>query len=503
MTEPLSAAASDLLGLTLNAPSRVEVVRGDTPQDVGAELDWAPGASRTAAQADLTLRSELAGGPVTATDRPFAPEERLTATIPVTAGADSTGGVMEATARVRVGPGTIVLEEQTELVVVEPVALDITPAQVVVGGSIQRPFEVTVTNRLSRSLDMEVGVAGPDGLSISPSASTLTVPARGSETIRPTLAREGVSDGEHTLVVTASPITGDVPRLQKEVDLFTSDEIAVNPFGTGFPQASATSSQDAQPPALANDGDAATFWVSAGTQPGQGPSPQAPQVLTIDLGAPAPLGAVTVVPRTGYGPKDMVIEGRIGGTWQALATVSQADGTQQHAVPQSTVDAVRLRITSGHDRVQPNRNVQVAEIQLSEEGPPPSPVATASSSQANFPPDLAVDGNPSTFWVSQTGATEAAPQWLAVDLGRPLSISRLAVTPRLNGANDHGPRAMVWQIGDGHGGWTDVVRREKPFRASDSVDVEVEAQHVRLLITSVWDSRNQNVQVAELKVTAR
>lgn len=55
----------------------------------------------------------------------------------------------------------------------------------------------------------------------------------------------------------------------------------------------------------------------------------------------------------------------------------------------------------------------------------------ASSSQAGYPPENAVDGNPATFWASNAGfdpwATAQNVQWIYVDLGAPQHIESMRV----------------------------------------------------------------------------
>jgi len=505
LQETLSRAAANLAGISLELPAATEVVRGDAPEDVEARLVYADEGWRAASDAELSVASDLAAAPVHAGGGRLQPGDTMTAAIPLTVSADQTGGSVTAEARVRMGPATIVLHAEGAVVAVDPFVIAADPGAVAVGGSIARPVDVRVTNRLRREVTLDVVIAGPDGLAMAQDSPNLTVPAQGEATMGLVLARDGVADGRHTVEVAVTADGGLTAGTT--VPVHTSGDPALNPFGAGLPSATATSTQPGYPATNANDGDDGTFWVTAGTVAGEGPTPDRPAVLTVDLGAATTVGTVEVRPRVGYGPRDVVIEGRVDGEWTVLATVVQANATQRHAVPLTTVDAVRLVMTSGYDRVQPIRNVQLIGVSLDERVPATNQAAgaavTASSSQGIYVPGRTVDGNPGTFWVSNVGAFPEAPQWLAVDLGREVDIEQLVVVPRLNGANDHGPRVMVWQVGDGQGGWTDVAAREKPRNASDVADVAVTARHVRLLVTSVWDSRNQNVQIAELEVRGR
>ncbi len=71
---------------------------------------------------------------------------------------------------------------------------------------------------------------------------------------------------------------------------------------TGF-DLSASSHQGNYPPAEAIDGKNETFWVSAGTEPGQGPTTKAPEWLQFSFIKPVILSGLQMQSRPGYGPK--------------------------------------------------------------------------------------------------------------------------------------------------------------------------------------------------------
>ena len=140
--------------------------------------------------------------------------------------------------------------------------------------------------------------------------------------------------------------------------------LALNRAGAGTPEAFADNSQASFPAGLANDGSVESFWVSAGTAAGQGPSESNPIHLGVDLGESRPLGEVTMVPRVNFGPRSYSVQvSPDGEAWSDVATVPFArngEATTRFA----TTDAryLRLRITDSWDSVQPPRNVQVAEL---------------------------------------------------------------------------------------------------------------------------------------------
>jgi hypothetical protein len=145
-----------------------------------------------------------------------------------------------------------------------------------------------------------------------------------------------------------------------------ASNLALNRTGSGFPAAFADDHQAAFPPALLNDGNVGTFWVSAGTQAGQGPSPEHPIHAGVDLGAAKRIGEVTMIPRPAFGPTAYTVEvSGDGATWTEVAAVPAApnDVVTTRFAP-VTARHVRLRMTGAWDRIQPPRNVQVAELEL-------------------------------------------------------------------------------------------------------------------------------------------
>jgi hypothetical protein len=129
----------------------------------------------------------------------------------------------------------------------------------------------------------------------------------------------------------------------------------------------ADDSQPAFPPSLLTDGDRDSFWVSAGTAAGQGPSPEHPVHAGVDLGESRRVSGITMIPRTGYGPRAYTVEvSEDGQAWTEAAAVPAApnDWVVTELATPVTARHVRLRITDGWDSVRPPRNVQVAELEV-------------------------------------------------------------------------------------------------------------------------------------------
>ncbi|MCC7495051.1 MAG: hypothetical protein IT204_22070 [Fimbriimonadaceae bacterium] len=123
-------------------------------------------------------------------------------------------------------------------------------------------------------------------------------------------------------------------------------------------------SESAQHPAAQMiDGAVDTFWVSGGNaQPGEGPTPQRPVIITLTPADDQPLRALVIVPRPGYGPREveLVAGERLLWRGQLQAEPRQID------LPAGTTGELTLRLLSSYDPREPTRprNVQIAELVL-------------------------------------------------------------------------------------------------------------------------------------------
>lgn len=128
---------------------------------------------------------------------------------------------------------------------------------------------------------------------------------------------------------------------------------------------------------------------------------------------------------------------------------------------------------------------------------------TASSSQSGFPPTLADDGDPNTFWVSSgtsagQGPTTNHPEWLLVTFPRQVAVSEFKVAPRTTNGG-YGPKNVQVLLNG-------VVIYQGTMAATATLDVTnlppIYATNAELLITSSYDpnfpTNSRNVQVVEL-----
>lgn len=135
--------------------------------------------------------------------------------------------------------------------------------------------------------------------------------------------------------------------------------------------------------------------------------------------------------------------------------------------------------------------------------------AGASSAQRTHPVNAVLDGDPATFWVSNTnhpenGPAPERPQWLALRFREPVMANRLVLHPRPG----YGPRAGRVEVAlDG--------RTFKPVAAFEAAEparpIEIRwdgatGRVFRIVFTAAFDPRSprapRNVQVAEARLFA-
>jgi hypothetical protein len=148
---------------------------------------------------------------------------------------------------------------------------------------------------------------------------------------------------------------------------------AYTPYLIPISNITASSQQAAYPPINAVDGNYANFWVSLGTNPGDGPTPSHPEWLQVTFPRTTAISEFQVFPRTangGYGPKalQMLLNGLVvyQGTMAATSTLDIK-------LPQPTnATTAELFITSSYDPSYPSnsRNVQVMEMNFLERAQP-------------------------------------------------------------------------------------------------------------------------------------
>ena len=101
------------------------------------------------------------------------------------------------------------------------------------------------------------------------------------------------------------------------------------------------------PAAQAADGDPASFWVSGGLKPGEGPSSERPEWLQVTFPEPLSVAGARIVGRPGYGPRRGEVqvadaEGRF-----AVGSLSVEDGAGRRAVRHGPGHRLSIRVPRG------------------------------------------------------------------------------------------------------------------------------------------------------------
>ena len=129
----------------------------------------------------------------------------------------------------------------------------------------------------------------------------------------------------------------------------------------------ASSSQRDFPPELAEDGNDETRWVSQGTKPGMGPTPEKPEFLQFDYDEPRPAAGVWLKPYPDCGPKDVEVQcSDDGQAFRSLQRVTLKP-REEKVIPFTETQAKHFRVVflSAYPfRQTASWNVQVSEIEL-------------------------------------------------------------------------------------------------------------------------------------------
>lgn len=139
------------------------------------------------------------------------------------------------------------------------------------------------------------------------------------------------------------------------------NDLAQNPWGAEWPRGYADSAQSGYPVTNAFDANDETFWVSGGVVSGDGPTIENLESLYVDFGEIKEVAAITVVPRSGYGPTAYRIEVSVGDNiWTPVVSVPDApNSTHKTVFTPILARLLRIVITGSYDWQQPPRNVQL------------------------------------------------------------------------------------------------------------------------------------------------
>jgi hypothetical protein len=116
---------------------------------------------------------------------------------------------------------------------------------------------------------------------------------------------------------------------------------------------------------------------------------------------------------------------------------------------------------------------------------------TASNAHPGYGPELAIDGDPATFWHTAWAPTQARPPHsLEIDLGRPRAVAGLRYTPRPDRPNGRFKRYRV-EVSEAGYDWTEVAAGEWPGGPEPKVVewASRPARHVRLTMLESVNGR--------------
>ncbi len=145
------------------------------------------------------------------------------------------------------------------------------------------------------------------------------------------------------------------------------------PYELSIGSITGSSFQPGYLPTNAADDNLSTFWVSYGTNAGQGPTPTHPEWLKVNFLRQCAVSEFQVVPRTmngGYGPANVQLW--LNGAAIATNTMSATATLDRKFSPPVYATNAELYITGSYDRGDTNspRNVQIEELNFFERAQP-------------------------------------------------------------------------------------------------------------------------------------
>jgi F5/8 type C domain-containing protein len=246
-------------------------------------------------------------------------------------------------------------------------------------------------------------------------------------------------------------------------------DAAVTLLSQGRPATASSTENAGTPAAAAVDGNPATRWSSAFSDP---------QWIQVDLGATATLSQVVLQWEAAYATAFQIQVSADAASWSTLySTTTGAGGTQTLTVSGSG----RYVRVNGTARAT-GYGYSLFEFQVYGEVAPSGTCGTtnvaqgkaasaSSTENAGTPASAAVDGNGGTRWSSAF----SDPQWIQVDLGTSYAVCRVVLTWEAAYA-----RAFQVQVSDTATAWTTIFSTTTGTGGTQSLDVSGTGRYVRI-----------------------
>ncbi|GGM05299.1 discoidin domain-containing protein [Dactylosporangium sucinum] len=290
-----------------------------------------------------------------------------------------------------------------------------------------------------------------------PLAGSVAVPGTGGwenwTTVSTTLSPQA---GTRPLYLTFKGGTGALFN----VDAFTFTSSA--DLARGRPVTVSSTDDPARPGGLAVDGNGATRWSSAYSDP---------QWIAVDLGGTYTLSRVRLSWEVAYGRAYQIQTSLDGSTWTTVYSTTSGDGGVDDVPVSGSGRFVRVHGTQratqwGYSLWELN---VYGTASLLSQG---RPVTTSSVEPGNLLVGAnAVDGNGATRW----GSAYSDPQWISVDLGSTRTINRV----KLKWEAAYGRAYQIQTSADGST-WTTVYSTTTGDGGVDDVTVSGSGRYVRV-----------------------
>ncbi|GAA3541914.1 discoidin domain-containing protein [Kribbella ginsengisoli] len=249
-------------------------------------------------------------------------------------------------------------------------------------------------------------------------------------------------------------------------------QAAATLLSQGKPVTSSSTENGGTPAAAAVDGNTATRWSSAASDP---------QWIQVDLGSTSAISQVVLNWEAAYGKSFQVqVSDNAGGPWNSIYTTTTGTGGNQTLNVTGSGRYVRMNGTqrgTGYDY-----SLWEFQVYGGTDGGPTAcgtanaaqgKTATASSVEnGGTPASAAVDGNPGTRWSSAA----SDPQWIQVDLGSTQSVCQVG----LSWEAAYGKSFQV-QVSDNAGGpWNSIYTTTTGTGGNQTLDVTGSGRYLRV-----------------------